>query len=309
MASADRDIRDRLRSASRIEPDRLPRLRLIGAEWAEAIARHLKTGHGGIVAVAYEGATTLDADTSDAAVRSPAFLAEARSPSWSGSALVLADGRLADVVIEAVCGGDGRSGASDRPMTLLDRRFVDLALDAVLRAGGETLAQIVPAALSVERLVSTRATEALAAILEEEGRSFVALAFRLKVGRAETELRVALPESVLAPHRRKLTLVPEPAPTIGDEGWARDIQEGLQRTDMRLTALLDEKTITLGDVAGFHVGQTIVLDSHIESLITIECEEQRLFRGRMGRDRDGYVVKIEEKIDPTQEFIDDILSD
>ena len=57
------------------------------------------------------------------------------------------------------------------------------------------------------------------------------------------------------------------------------------------------------------IGQTIVLDATTDSLIIIECEEQRLFRGRMGRSRDSYVVRIEEKIDPTEEFIDDILSD
>ena len=108
--------------------------------------------------------------------------------------------------------------------------------------------------------------------------------------------------------RRKLSIVPEEK-TFADEGWAREIQEGLSHADLEVRALLDEKQITLGDVARFTLGQTIVLDATMESLIIIECEEQRLFRGRMGVQRDSYVVRIEERVDPTEEFIDDILAD
>ncbi len=110
-------------------------------------------------------------------------------------------------------------------------------------------------------------------------------------------------------HRRRLAVVPHPAAPAPDETWARNIQEGINRTDLELRALLDERQTTLGEIARFAVGQTIVLDATMESLIVIECEDQRLFRGRMGMTRDGYVVRIEEKIDPTEEFIDDILAD
>ena len=78
---------------------------------------------------------------------------------------------------------------------------------------------------------------------------------------------------------------------------------------MRVSALLAEHPTTLGEVACFQVGQTLALDVTMESLLVLECEGQRLFRGRMGRSRDSYMIRIEENVDPTEEFIDDILAD
>ena len=78
-------------------------------------------------------------------------------------------------------------------------------------------------------------------------------------------------------------------------------------SDMRLDAVLARTRVPLATVATLVVGQTIPLDIGALDLIAVECEERPLFRARMGRSRENYVVRIEERIDPAEEFIDGIL--
>ena len=308
--TAERNIEAQLRSAAKIAPDRLPRLKLLGAEWAEASAAALNGIYATPVEIEFTGVSSLAFNAEGASLKSAASALLVVSSKWREHGFLLADPRLADAIIEAMFGGTGTTAsATPRPMTKLDRRFVEQALKAIVQAGNPVFAEVAPLAMDPERTLRDAIGLQLGEILAADNRAFVEFTFRLRVGVRESDIRVALPERALALHRRKLSIMPESAPMLADENWARDITEGLQLADLQVRALLDEKQITLGDVARFTLGQTIVLDATTDSLIIIECEEQRLFRGRMGRSRDSYVVRIEEKIDPTEEFIDDILSD
>ena len=308
--TAERNLGAKLRSASRIEAARLPRLKLIGAEWAEKLAERLAREFDAMITIEYSGATSLKLPEGGAAAAPVAMLAIATSPGWPQPALITVDAGFAGLVAECLFGGDGATTPrGDRKPTELDLRFCKLVLDRVLSIGNSVLAPIMEPDLVAERLICEGMAERLEELVHDGPVHFIQLAFQLTLGRCESTVNVAIPDAVLALHRRKLDRLPEPPPPLVDESWAREIEEGLQHADMQLTALLDEKQTTLGEIARFAVGQTIVLNTRVDSLITIECEEQRLFRGRMGRARDSYLVRIEEKIDPTEEFIDDILAE
>ena len=308
--TAERNIEAQLRSAAKIEPDRLPRLKLLAAEWASASAAALNGLYATPVEIEFVSVSSFAFTAGNAHVSAAVSAVVITSPKWRELGYVLADPQLADAIVEAMFGGTGTSPpTAPRPMTKLDRRFVEMALTTMVGAGNPVFAAIAPLAMTDDRILREAVALQLDEALAVDNRAFVELTFRLRVGLRESDIRVALPERAIALHRRPLSIMPETAPLLADETWARDITEGLQLADLQVRALLDEKQITLGDVARFTLGQTITLDATTDSLIIIECEEQRLFRGRMGRSRDSYVVRIEEKIDPTEEFIDDILAD
>lgn len=302
--SAERDLKTTLRSAARVEPDRLPRLKLVGADWAERLRSALTSEFGSPLEVEYVGAEAL------APGGEPSLLLVAGSPGWPQPLLVTLDAGFGDLVAECLFGGDGSAAASaPRTLTELDRCFCRLVLERILAGGDAALSPVVETALATRELVSLEVAARLQAILSEEGGTYVGLAFELRLGQLRSTVRAALPQSLLALHRRKLDHLPEPPAPPADAAWARDIEEGLLDAQMEVTALLDEMPMTLGALARFAVGQTIALQTRIDGLITLECEDQRLFRGRIGRSRESYLVRIEETIDPTEEFIDDILAD
>jgi len=303
-------ISERLRSAARLEPDRFPRLKVLGTQWAEAAMGKLNGSYPSSVQVEFSALSNFvfSAEAMEMAETQVALVL--RSPQWRESALIAADARFADTVSEAAFGGDGRTPSDGkRPLTSVAKFFSDNALRVFAECGNAVFADVLPLGMSVDRLVAEQVGQKLDALLPADARSFVEFRFRIRIGQCEGALRVALPENALAPHKRKFAQLPEAAPSMVDEAWAKGLEASVQKADMQVRAYLGEHKTTLGDVSRLQVGQTLALDTLVDSLLVVECEGQRMFRGRMGRSRDSYMVRIEETIDPTEEFIDDILAD
>lgn len=303
------NIEAQLRSATKLEPDRLSGLKLLAETWAEASAERLNAVYAAPVTIEFLSLVGVAFKAALPEIASSVLATTVRSSKWRETGYILAEPSLANALVEAMFGGAGLGEPpAQRPLTKLDRSFVEVALASFVEAANPVFEALAPLDITAGEVLAGAIGPALEERLAPDARAFLQLSFRLTVGRLESIIRFALPEKAILPHRRKLSVVPEEKP-FSDESWAREIQEGLSHADLEVRAILDEKQITLGEVARFTLGQTIALDATMESLIVIECEEQRLFRGRMGVQRDAYVVKIEERVDPTEEFIDDILAD
>ncbi|WP_102958737.1 FliM/FliN family flagellar motor switch protein [Mangrovicella endophytica] len=307
---ASQGVGARIRSAAEIEPSRLPLLRVIAQSWTDAVRAGMETLAISPVTIELAGISSTDFNKTSAMVTDAALGAVAASPKWGENGFILGDTNLVDLVLETFFGGDGSPReASDRSVTELDKSFVELALKTFNKAANRAFADIEEMGLTTRDTASHEIGEAIGASLQGSRSRYVCITFELRTGSIKAELRYALPESFVASHRRKLSVMPETSTAVLDEGWQRQIHSGLGHAEMKLTAILGEKTMTLDEVSHLAVGQTLVLSETIESLIRIECEDQGLFRGKVGRSREAFVVSIEDKIDPTEEFIDDILSD
>lgn len=303
------NIEAQLRSATKLEPDRLSGLKLLAETWAEASAERLNAVYAAPVTIEFVALSAFTFKVAAPEIASAVLATTVRSSKWRETGYIVAEASLANTLVEAMFGGGGLGEPpAPRAMTKLDRSFVEVALASFVEAANPVFETVAPLDMTAGEVLAGAIGPALEERLAPDARAFLQLTFRVSIGRLESTVRFALPEKAVVPHRRKLSIVPEEKP-FEDAGWAREIEEGLSHADLEVRALLDEKQITLGEVARFTLGQTIVLDATMESLIIIECEEQRLFRGRMGVQRDSYVVRIEERVDPTEEFIDDILAD
>ena len=306
----DRRIGERLRSAARIEPDRYPRLKVIGASWAEAASAKLNASYASQLKIEFADLSNFTFDAKAMEQAETQIALTVRSPKWRETVLVAGGALFADTVAEAAFGGDGRNKPDgNRPLTSVGKFFADNALRAFVETGNAVFADIGAMQMAPDRLVIEEIGTRLDALIPADARQFVEFRFEVSIGRCVAALRIAVPEAVLALHKRSLAVIPDNAPSIVDESWTKDLEAGFQKADMRVSALLAEHPTTLGEVATFQIGQTIPLNVTMESLLVLECEGQRLFRGHMGRSRDSYMVRIEESVDPTEEFIDDILAD
>ncbi|ALN74170.1 FliM/FliN family flagellar motor switch protein [Aureimonas sp. AU20] len=306
----DRRIGERLRSAARIEPDRYPRLKVIGAAWAEAASAKLNATYASELKIEFADLSNFVFDAKAMEQAETQIALTVRSPKWRETVLVAGGPLFVDTVAEAAFGGDGRNKPElGRPLTSVGKFFADNALRAFVDTGNAVFGDIAPMQMAPDRLVTEEIGPKLDALLLKDARQFVEFRFEVSIGRCLAALRIAVPEAVLSLHKRALAVIPDAGPSIVDESWTKDLEAGFQKADMRVSALLAEHPTTLGEVACFQVGQTLSLNVTMESLLVLECEGQRLFRGHMGRSRDSYMVRIEESVDPTEEFIDDILSD
>jgi len=78
--------------------------------------------------------------------------------------------------------------------------------------------------------------------------------------------------------------------------WARQLQAELKSADVTLTAILEERRMTLADVAAFKIGQLISLEARIDGRIKLECNDQPLFVCEIGQSEGAYTVRVDETL-------------
>jgi len=122
------------------------------------------------------------------------------------------------------------------------------------------------------------------------------------------QMFLIIPHSALNPLRQKLTHVVVGDARASDPNWREKMEAEVQRTDVKLDAVLEEREMTLADVAKFQVGQVIELDSTPRSLARLESNNQVLFWCKIGQMDGFYAMQVADPVDQKREFVDDILS-
>ncbi len=301
------ELRARLKSANELDPARLPRLAHLCDLWTEEMAAKLRELTTGPFEIVYQRCDVEGApDPEDAAVATM-LIAPLLSNRFARPSFVLADRNLVEAVLATFLGCQPSAElAQSRTPTAFDQHFVRLFFAKVMETASKVFQPMASFDLSLGSFVS--AAE-LAESLGGEPERYFLFRFEIEVGELTAPFSLALPKSFLSPHRRFLSGTPEKAEIDADEAWKKGIEASFAQSDLKIEAVLCKKKIPLSHVARFRIGATIELDVGLTSLIPLECEDRPMFRAKVGRSRDAYVVRVEERVDPAQEFIDDILSD
>ncbi len=122
------------------------------------------------------------------------------------------------------------------------------------------------------------------------------------------QMFLIIPHSALNPLRQKLAHVVVSDARAADPNWREQMESEVQRTEVTLNAVLDERMLPLGDVAKFHVGQVLELDATPRTLARLESNNEVLFWCQIGQLDGYYAVQVADRVDQKREFVDDILS-
>ncbi|OYU87560.1 MAG: flagellar motor switch protein FliM [Bradyrhizobiaceae bacterium PARB1] len=121
------------------------------------------------------------------------------------------------------------------------------------------------------------------------------------------EMFIVIPHAALNPIRTAMSQIVSGESASTDPKWSRQLHSEIKRTEVTLKAILEERQFTLGEVANFKVGQVLQLNATPDTLVRLECNEQRLFWCQLGQMNGVYSLQIKESGDQKREFIDDIL--
>ena len=230
-----------------------------------------------------------------------------RCPSLDARLLLIFDERVVDTVVAAVFGGElaAEVGGAALARTDRPRTGVDSALLAALaRYLGQALDKgFSPAAnlgLTFEGL------ETLVDLYALGRRDMPAVAARLTIATSAGPLVVTalLPQTLLAPIRKNLSIDPGGEIATADPRWSRQLQVGVTKARVALTAVLDEVEMTLGDVAKLAVGQVLTLRGAGMGRVRLECAGREMFWCRLAQGEDRYSLEIEEPIEPEADAVE-----
>jgi flagellar motor switch protein FliM len=83
-----------------------------------------------------------------------------------------------------------------------------------------------------------------------------------------------------------------------DAIWETHLTKEIYLTDIHLSAVLGETTVTLDDMVNWKAGSIVMLSTRPEDLIEMRVGDQPMFMAKIGQKKENIAVSIEEYIEP-----------
>jgi flagellar motor switch protein FliM len=246
-------------------------------------------------------ATTLFQALGDCAGLTAAIYASAEP---EARMLIALDERIDDLIVASIfgeraapgerCEGDG---AAPRPRTPIETELVAELARGLGRAMEAGFAAVAPLSLSFERLETLNDAFAL-------GRRDMAAAaarFLMPMGGSACEGLALMPQSLLLPFRKALERRRVADTLSVDRRWSNSMESGVKQTRLPVTAILEEQSMSLGDVANFRIGVVLPLQASDFDSVRLECNGRAMFLCKLGQGDGRYRLEIERSIAPPLE--------
>jgi flagellar motor switch protein FliM len=120
-------------------------------------------------------------------------------------------------------------------------------------------------------------------------------------------LVVLAPQAALAPLRKRLAAEPGAETGGGDPRWSRQLEQGVARARVAVSAVLDELPMSLGDIAALSLGQVLTLNGSGMGRVRLECEGREMFWCKLGQGDGRYSLEIETAVEPEDNSIESAL--
>lgn len=179
-----------------------------------------------------------------------------------------------------------------RPFTSIEQGVAQQIAEIVLQDLSSAFEPLSPSTFAYDRMetnprFATIARPADAAILLE---------LRIDMEERGGKLEILFPYATLEPIRHLLLQVFMGEKFGKDPTWELHLEREIYNTSISLEAILDPKTTKLADVLKLKVGNTIVLDTVPDDLVTLRCSGVNMFACKLGRTNDTISVKIDNAI-------------
>ncbi len=305
-ASERSQITDRLLDAAGISVERLPMLPVVFDRMARlfADAMRQKSTSPSYVSVSYIDNERIG-DVLDE-YEANALIAVYYSREWDSRILIGFDRDFIFTLADVLFGSDGTEPPIDeeRSFSNIETRIARTIFEEAAKALQDSFKPIAATELKLERIESRMD---FAILGRRNNPAVVARLLVQAIGRGG-EVFVIMPHSTLNPLRQRLSQVISGEMTNRDKEWTHHFQSEIQRTEVKLQAVMEERQMTLGDIVNMQVGQLIELQATPRSPVQLECNKQPIFTCRLGRLDGAYTLQVEDLIYQNEDLLDDLLS-
>lgn len=299
-------ITDRLLDAAGISVDRLPMLPVVFDRMARVMADAMrqKSPSPSYVSVSCIENNRIG-DVLDE-FEANALVAVLYSPEWDARVLIGFDRDFIFTMIDVLLGADGTEPPIDeeRSFSNIETRIARTIFEVASKALEESFSPIAATSLKIERIESRMD---FAVVGRRNNPAMVARLLLQAIGRGG-EIFVVMPHSTLNPLRQNLSQVLSGEMSSRDKQWTQHFHTEIQRTEVKLEAILEERQFTLADLCDLQVGQVIELQATARSPVTLACNQQPVFTCQLGQLDGSYTLQIEDLIHEEKDLIDDLRS-
>ena len=225
----------------------------------------------------------------------PAMISIFKAVEWDNFGLVTVDSPMIYSIVDVLLGG--RRGTvpmriEGRPYTTIEARLIERLIRLVLDDLGQAFAPITSVHFKFERMETNPRFAAIA----RPGNACVVFKLRIDLEDRGGAIEFLIPHATLEPARDLLLQMFMGEKFGRDSIWEGHLAREIWLTDVDLEAVLEERTVSLGEVLDLKVGSVLHLNARADSPVRLRCGEVPMLLGHVGRVGDRIVVKVDERL-------------
>lgn len=275
--------------------EKMPMLEVVFDRLVRMLSSSLRSFLSENVDVSLDSMTSLRFEDYLNSIPLPALLVVFRAVEWENFGLVTVDSSQIYSTVDVLLGGRKNTRpvrVEGRPYTTIEQDIVKRMVDLVLSDMSAAFDPISPVTFQHERLENN---PRFATITRPNN---AALLVRLRVDMEDRGgmIEILLPHATLEPIRDLLLQLFMGEKFGQDTVWEKHLGKEVRQTHVDMEVVLDEKTVTLGDIMNFKVGSTILLNCAPDDEVTVKCGGVPITTGKLGRLGDNIAVSLSEAI-------------
>lgn len=221
----------------------------------------------------------------------PAILSVFRAKEWDNYGLFTVDSNLIYSIVDVLLGGRRGTAAmriEGRPYTTIELNLVERMIEVVLDDAKAAFEPLSPVTFELDRMETNPRFAAIA----RPANAAILIKLRIDMEDRGGRIEMLLPYATLEPIRELLLQMFMGEKFGRDSIWEGHLATELWSTKVQIDAVLDEQQMSLGDVMGFEVGQTLMLNASPDSTVEMRCGDIPLMKGKMGRTGGNVAVRL-----------------
>jgi flagellar motor switch protein FliM len=197
------------------------------------------------------------------------------SPELDARSLVIIDQEFVLSLVQILLGGDANEQPeqSERPYTRIEMHLLQKVCELTAKALQNAFAGIAEVTFTLERqepLVD-------AGILGRRDAPVIFARIPLQALGLNGKMTVLIPQAALLPIRQKLAREQAGDSAASDPRWTKQMQNGVSHAEIQVIGVLEEISMSLGEVAAMEVGHVLKLHGSGMGRVRLECGEHDLF--------------------------------
>lgn len=275
--------------------EKLPMLEIVFDRLVRMASTNLRNFTSDNVDVNIESMTSLRFGDYLNSIPLPALLVVFKAQEWENFGLITVDGSLIYSVVDVLLGGRRTNRPvriEGRPYTTIEQDLIKRMVELILADMSAAFDPVSPITFQFDRLE----TNPRFATIARPANAAILIRLRVDMDERGGNLEVLFPHSTLEPVRDLLTQMFMGEKFGRDASWEVHLGSEVKQANIDVEAVLDQKTLTLGDVVRFKVGSTILLDTRPGDDVILRCGGTELSRGSFGRKGDYIAVKLREAV-------------
>ncbi len=229
----------------------------------------------------------------------PAMLSIFNAEEWDDHGLLVVDSALIYAVVDVLLGG--RRGTSalrveGRPYTTIETKLIERMVHVVLNDLSSAFDPLSPINFQLERIE----TNPRFATITQGNNAGVLVRLRIDMGDRSGRIEIMIPYATLEPIRELLLQMFMGEKFGRDTIWESHLTREIYQTDIFLSAVLGETTVSLNDLVNWEPGSVLMFNTRSDDLIEMRVGSKGMFMAKIGQKKNMIACSIEEYIEPEQ---------